>query len=74
VRHLVLPNGLAGTLEILRFLSSEISPQTYLNIMDQYHPAFNARLYPKIKRRITRSEYYEALEAAAAVGLDRLDK
>jgi hypothetical protein len=42
VRHLVLPNDLAGTAEIVRFLAQEISQDTYLNLMDQYHPAFNA--------------------------------
>ncbi len=55
VRHLVLPNDLAGTAEIVRFLAQEISQDTYLNLMDQYHPAFNARQFPRLNRRITLS-------------------
>jgi putative pyruvate formate lyase activating enzyme len=43
VRHLILPNNLAGTAEIVRFLAQEISRDTYLNLMKQYHPAYNAR-------------------------------
>jgi putative pyruvate formate lyase activating enzyme len=42
VRHLVLPNGLAGTREVVNFLAKEISPNTYINIMDQYHPCYKA--------------------------------
>ena len=56
VRHLILPNNLAGTQEILRFLAQEISQDTYLNLMDQYRPAFNARLFPRLNRRITSAE------------------
>lgn len=74
VRHLVLPNGLAGTQEIVRFLAQEISPNTYLNIMDQYRPAYLAGQYPKLKRCITPQEYSGAVEAAHAAGLHRLDR
>ena len=73
VRHLILPNNLAGTQEILRFLAQEISQDTYLNLMDQYRPAFNARLYPRLNRRITAAEYKAALTMAADAGLCRLD-
>ena len=64
VRHLVMPNGLAGTREIVRFLAQEISPDTYINVMAQYHPEGNAADYPSINRRITTAEYLEALSAA----------
>ena len=74
VRHLVLPNGLAGTAEIARFLAQEISPDTYLNIMDQYRPAFNARQFPKVNRPINRQEYQEAVRLAQEAGLHRLDQ
>lgn len=74
VRHLVLPNNLAGTAEIVQFLAQEISTNTYLNLMDQYHPAFNAHMFPKINRRITANEYITAVELAHAAGLHRLDK
>jgi putative pyruvate formate lyase activating enzyme len=71
VRHLVLPNGLAGTGEVVRFLSQEISPNTYINIMDQYRPTFQAHLYGSLNRAVTRKEYEEAVEAARQSGLRR---
>ena len=74
VRHLVLPNNLAGTAEIVRFLAEEISKDTYLNLMDQYRPDFNAHQFPELNRRPTRDEYAQAIRQAHAVGLDRLDQ
>jgi putative pyruvate formate lyase activating enzyme len=73
VRHLVLPYGLAGTPTLVRFLATEVSPQTYLNVMDQYHPAYLAHQYPKLNRRITNLEYQEAVREAQEAGLTRLD-
>ena len=74
VRHLVLPNGLAGTKGIVNFLSKEISSKTYLNIMAQYHPCYKAFQIPSLGRRISSAEFYEALSLARAAGLSRLDK
>jgi putative pyruvate formate lyase activating enzyme len=74
VRHLILPNGLAGTQEIVRFLAEEISTDTYLNLMDQYRPAYNANQFPKLKRPIKSEEYQDALQMAAQAGLKRLDR
>jgi len=74
VRHLVLPNHLAGTGQILRFLAEEISRDVYINIMDQYRPEHLAREVPELNRRITREEYREAVEMAESVGLRRLDQ
>ncbi len=74
VRHLVLPNGLAGTSEIARFLAEEVSRDTYINVMDQYRPCYRANEYPALDRRITQAEYEEAVAAVRAVGLWRLDK
>jgi putative pyruvate formate lyase activating enzyme len=71
VRHLVLPNGLAGTKEVARFLSEEISPDTYINIMDQYRPTYQAHLYASLNRTIKPQEYREAVEMARAAGLSR---
>jgi putative pyruvate formate lyase activating enzyme len=75
VRHLVMPGGIAGTREIMRFLAQEVSPHTYVNIMDQYYPAgkVSEKEYSEINRRITRSEYEEALAAAREAGLYRFD-
>ncbi|MGW8251524.1 MAG: radical SAM protein, partial [Anaerolineales bacterium] len=74
VRHLVLPNDLAGTEKVVQFISQEISRDTYLNLMDQYHPAFNASQYPKLKLPITAQEYQHALQLADQAGLHRLDR
>lgn len=73
VRHLVLPNNLAGTAEIVHFLAEQISTNTYLNLMDQYRPAFNARQFAKLNRRITSQEYEAAIELAEKAGLHRVD-
>jgi putative pyruvate formate lyase activating enzyme len=73
LRHLVLPAGLAGTGPIMRFLAQEISPNTYLNLMDQYRPAHRAQERPPLNRPITPSEYVRALSAARKAGLTRLD-
>ena len=71
VRHLVLPNGLAGTEKVLRFIAEEISKDTYVNIMAQYYPTWRAYRYPELSRRITPEEYREALELARTLGLHR---
>lgn len=73
VRHLVMPNGLAGTARVMEFLAREVSVLTYVNIMDQYHPCGRAFEKPEINRRITRGEFLQALEAARQAGLTRLD-
>lgn len=70
VRHLVLPNNLAGTAEVVRFIS-ELSKNTYINIMDQYRPEYKADQYNELSRRITLSEYREALRLARSAGLSR---
>jgi len=74
VRHLVLPEGLAGTADIVRFLAEEISRDTYLNIMDQYRPCYKAHEFPSLNRRITPAEYAEAVRLAQEAGLRRLDR
>ena len=73
VRHLVLPQGLAGTKEALHFLASEISKKTYLNIMAQYHPCGDIPPGSPLQRRITQAEYNQALEIAQSEDLNRLD-
>jgi putative pyruvate formate lyase activating enzyme len=73
VRHLVLPGDLANTDAVLAFLAREISPNTYLNLMSQYHPCYRAWDYPPLDRPITPEEYERAVAAAARHGLRRLD-
>jgi putative pyruvate formate lyase activating enzyme len=74
VRHLVLPNRLAGTREIAKFLAEEISPDTYVNVMAQYRPLYKAHQYPEIDRRPSAEELQEALDLAIEDGLTRLDE
>ena len=74
IRHLVLPNSLAGTKDVVNFLAREISRYTYVNIMDQYHPCYKAFQIPNLARRISTVEFQEAIELAHEAGLNRLDK
>jgi putative pyruvate formate lyase activating enzyme len=76
VRHLVMPGELEETREIVRFLSGEISPDTYVNIMGQYHPSgkVTAERYREINRPVTRSEMKEAFQLAWEAGLHRFDE
>ncbi len=74
VRHLVLPHGLAGTEETMRFLAEEISTETYVNIMGQYRPTFQAHLFASLNRPVTPEEYKEAVEMARQAGITRLEE
>ncbi len=73
VRHLVLPNELAGSADVLRFLAEDVSPDTYVNVMGQYRPSFRAEEHEALARRPTWDELRAAHEAARRVGLTRLD-
>jgi len=68
VRHLVLPGHLAGTEHVVEFLAHEISPATYLNLMDQYRPCYRAAEHPPLDRRVTAAEYRAALACGAPRG------
>ncbi len=71
VRHLVLPGGLAGTAEVVRFLSEEVSRRTYLNVMAQYRPEYEAFGHPPLGRKVSLEEFGEAISFAVRAGLDR---
>ena len=73
VRHLVLPGGLSGTGEVLRFLAEEISLDTYVNLMDQYRPCFRAFEHGLLARKPTSAELRDAHDVAHRLGLRRLD-
>jgi len=73
VRHLVMPNRVAGTGEIMEFFADNISTNTYMNVMDQYRPCGAAHQDEFINRRLTAREYRDALNAAENAGLIRLD-
>jgi len=74
VRHLVLPNDLAGTERVARFLSDEISKDTYINVMAQYRPEYNAMDCEGMDRRPTREEYLRSVKMVLDSGLHRLDQ
>lgn len=70
VRHLVLPGGLAGTPEVLCWLSEALSPRVHVSLMDQYFPAYRALEDPVLGRRLSRQEYESALDALESAGLE----
>jgi putative pyruvate formate lyase activating enzyme len=72
VRHLVLPNRLAQTEEVVKFLAQNVSLNTYINIMAQYRPMYKAYKHKELQRPITTWEYEEALELARKAGLKRV--
>jgi len=71
IRHLVMPNDVAGSEQILKFIAEKLSPDSYVNIMNQYHPCFDALNEPLINRRITAAEYHHAIELAKEFRLHR---
>jgi putative pyruvate formate lyase activating enzyme len=71
IRHLVMPQGVAGTRETMAFIARDVSRDSYVNIMDQYRPLYRAGEYPEIDRPISSREYREAIDAARAEGLHR---
>jgi putative pyruvate formate lyase activating enzyme len=71
IRHLVLPNHLAGSAEVLKFIATELSRESYVNIMLQYRPMYRAYEYKELNRGITVSEYRETLDIAKDWGLHR---
>lgn len=73
IRHLVMPNRVAGTDQFVRWVAENLPKSTYVNIMAQYHVAYKAFEYPEIWRRITIEEYLEAMAWAEAAGLLNLD-
>jgi putative pyruvate formate lyase activating enzyme len=73
IRHLVMPNRVAGTEKFVKWLASNLPKSTYVNIMAQYHVDYKAYDYPEIWRRINVEEYLEAMNWAKSAGLTNLD-
>lgn len=71
IRHLVLPNEIAGSEKVIDFIADEISKETYINIMDQYYPAYKANQYNELNRRITNNEFDSVIQYAGKKGLVR---
>ncbi len=70
IRHLVLPGGLSGTEEIMKFLAEEISKDVYISLMAQYFPAYRAKEFKELSRRVTSAEYEEAYQIMEKYGLE----
>lgn len=73
IRHLVMPNRIGGTREVVEWIAESLPEDTYLNIMSQYTPTYKAFEYPQIARRITDKEYAEAVGWAKEAGLTNLE-
>jgi len=71
-RHLVLPGDLADTEKVMEFLATEISTETFVNIMDQYRPLYMAGQYPEFSRSINRAEFQRAVKIAQRYGIRRI--
>jgi putative pyruvate formate lyase activating enzyme len=73
IRHLVMPNDVGGSVDVMRWIAANLPKDTYVNIMSQYRPMFKADKFEKIARRITDAEYDEVVRAAREAGLTNLD-
>jgi putative pyruvate formate lyase activating enzyme len=73
IRHLVMPNDVGGTREVVEWIARHLPRDTYVNLMSQYRPEHRALDYPRIARRLTREEYEQAVGWARAAGLTHLD-
>ena len=74
IRHLVLPGGLAGTREIMRFIARKISPASYVNVMSQYRPCGRAAEVKGLESQLAPGDYKDAVRAAQEEGIMRLDQ
>ncbi len=73
IRHLVLPENIAGTDKFVDFVARRLSRSTYVNLMAQYRPEHQASKHPPLNRRTTTAEYRQAVRWAKEAGLTRLD-
>jgi putative pyruvate formate lyase activating enzyme len=73
IRHLVMPNNVSGSKEVISWIAGNLPKDTYVNIMSQYRPQYKANEYPKIARKINRKEYKEVVEWARQEGLTNLN-
>ena len=70
---LTMPGEVAKSAEVMQFIAKELSPDTYVNVMNQYRPVGDAHRITPIDRSTTRDEYRQALENTKKAGLERLD-
>jgi putative pyruvate formate lyase activating enzyme len=74
IRHLVMPNRVAGTERFVKWVAEALPKSTYVNIMAQYRVEYEAYDYPEIARGITAQEFLEAMDWAEKYGLTNLDQ
>jgi len=72
IRHLVLPNNLAGSKQILEWILTHLGNKTFLSLMSQYYPLHNASNYPMINRRIREKEYEELIDFLLKNGFENV--
>ena len=70
IRHLVLPENISGTRQVLEKIKAELGTDVHISLMCQYLPVHNARLHPEINRRISAAEYERAIEALSDLGFE----
>lgn len=73
LRHLVLPHGLAGTRQVMRFIAKEISANTYVNIMPQYRPCGRANEIKELSQHLLQKDFNMALDETMEEGIERMD-
>ena len=73
IRHLVMPENIAGTDRLVAWVAGELSRDTFINIMEQYHPEHKAYDFPELSRRVTHAEWTQAMSWAREAGLHNLD-
>jgi len=69
IRHLVLPGEMRSTEQVIAFIAKDVSPDTYLNLMDQYRPCYRAEEFPPLDRPLTEAEFEKALGICRMYGL-----
>ena len=72
IRQLVVPHNMARTDQFVRFVADKLARSTYVNLMSQYRPEYEARRYPELSRPVTRQEYSQAVAWAREAGLTNL--
>ncbi len=73
IRHLVMPNNVSGSKDVIGWITENLPADTYVNIMSQYRPMYKANEYPDIARPVNRSEYFDVVDYAEEAGLTNLE-
>lgn len=73
IRHLVMPNNVSGSKEVMKWIGSNLPKDTYINLMSQYRPVYKAFNYSEISRTISKTEYFEVIKVAHEIGLTNLE-